>query len=77
MQTEPGNYRRRGWRESRRLVELAKAVPADLKQITARYWAAQVDYEAVRTRLDTLTDTHVAKLQHLRAQIQYRLKLEE
>jgi hypothetical protein len=74
MQVEPGNFRYRGWRESRDLVEMAKATPADLKRLTAEAQTADNTYLTTRSHLDTETMTHVSTLQHLRSQILYRVK---
>lgn len=75
MQTERGNFRRRGWRESRPLVELATAAPTDLKKTATNTNTAESYYEInLAPQLDTLTETLVSRIQHCRAQILYRLR---
>lgn len=67
--------RRRGWRESRGLVEVATSVPTDLKKTATNAYAAESYYEiTLAPQLDTLTDTRVSRLAHLREQILYRLR---
>lgn len=74
MQTEPGNFRYRGWRESKRLVEIAKSAPCDLKETTDACQQFENTYEVTEGYLDTLTQTVVSQIQHLRSQIFYRVK---
>jgi predicted RNA-binding protein with EMAP domain len=74
VQTEPGNIRYRGWRESKRLVEVAKSVPCDLKKITAGCQAIENSYVTTQALVDTLSQQVVSQIQHARSQIFYRLK---
>lgn len=75
MQTEPGRYRYRGWRESRRLVELAKSVPCDLARVWTQHQANSDYYDDnIVAALLTLVQTRVSQIQHLRCQIRYRLR---
>ncbi len=75
MQTERGNFRRRGWRESRTLVELGTAAPTDLKKTATNTYSAESYYDIhLAPQIDTLTDTQVSQLSHLSAQILYRLR---
>lgn len=74
MQTEHGNFRFRGWRESKRLVEVTKTVPCDLKATTANCQQVENNYDAVAGDIDTLSQQVVSQIQHLRSQIFYRLK---
>jgi hypothetical protein len=76
MQLELRRARERGYRESRFLVETEHASLCDLKKLAADYWQSQIEYDALRAQLDTLTQTHVSRIQHLRAQILFRLGVE-
>ena len=74
MQTERGNFRRRGWRESRPLVEMGTATAADLKKTSSNTYAAESYYDInLAPQIDTLSETRASRLSHLRAQILYRL----
>ena len=75
MQTEPGRYRYRGWRASHRLVELAKSVPCDLKDVWFQQVLNEHYYEDnIVPALLTLVETRVSQIQHLRTQLRYRLR---
>ncbi len=76
MQSEPGNFRARGWRESKRLVEMVHAIPCDLKLITATCQNTENSYLATQASVDTLSQQVVSQIQHLRSQIFYRLKFD-
>jgi hypothetical protein len=77
MQTEPGNFRYRGWRESRDLVEMAKSVPCDLKTLTDTANDNEIAYTTAQDYIDTLTDDRASTLEHLFAQLAYRLRRED
>ncbi|HYT45395.1 MAG TPA: hypothetical protein VEP90_23910 [Methylomirabilota bacterium] len=74
MQLEPGNFRYRGWRESKRLVEIIHSVPADLKSTTAQVQVLENNYVITQGLIDVLSQQVVSQLQHARSQIFYRLK---
>jgi hypothetical protein len=76
MQTEPGNFRYRGWRESRDLVEMAKSVPCDLKSLADAANDNEIAYATAQGYLDTLTEDQASTLEHLYAQLAYRLRRE-
>ena len=73
MQTEPGRFRYRGWRESRDLVELAKSIPADVQDLTTTQLANEGAYEEVIPPQMLLLRTRVSEIQHYRAQLRHRL----
>ena len=74
MQTEPGRYRYRGWRQSRDLVEVAKSVPADVADLLAAQLDNEGDYEAaVPAPLALANQTRVSEIQHYRTQVRHRL----
>lgn len=77
MQVEPGNHRYRGWRESKKLVDLLKAVPCDLKLTTAACQALENNYVTTQGLIDTLSQQVVSQIQHVRSQIFYRLKKDQ
>lgn len=74
MQTEKGNVRYRGWRESKWLVEIIHSIPCDLKNTTAACQALETNYLQAEGYIDTLSQAVVSQIQHLRSQIFYRLK---
>lgn len=74
MQTQPGRYRYRGWRQSRRLVDLAQSVPADVKDRWDAQLANETAYDAgVPDPVAALAETRVSEIQHYRTQLRYRL----
>jgi hypothetical protein len=75
LQLEKVNHRFRGFRESTELVEFAKSSPCDLKKVSAEMNTADLDYEAIRTPIDILASSRISSLQHLRAQIRFRLRI--
>lgn len=74
MQTQRNNFRYRGWRLSRQLVELTKSIPSDLAQISQDDYTNQGSFDTLETHTDTLCETLVSELQHLRYQLRYRLR---
>ena len=74
MQTSRSNYRARGYRESRTLVDLGKAATSDVTRLRA----AQQDNEqtalALRDAFEQARETDVSRVQHLRAQLAYYLR---
>ena len=71
-QLSVGNFRFRGWRRSADLVEIAHAVPTDLKRTVQNQLANESQLDSVNAGLIGIGLTQVAKLQHLRVQVQYR-----
>lgn len=74
MQTQIGRYRYRGWRESRGLVELAKSVPADVKDLTDAHLANEAEYAGeIPPQMELVNHALVSQVQHYRAQLRHRL----
>ena len=74
MQTESGRSRFRGYRRSSDLVEMAKAPASDWKKVYVDDLANKTTYVTTKAHLDTLTETRVSELQHIRAQAHFRIK---
>jgi hypothetical protein len=73
MQTQTGRHRYRGWRESKTLVQLAKGAAADFKTLATDQRSNESDFDALETKMDTLTETYASQIQHLRTQMRYRM----
>lgn len=74
MQTQIGRFRYRGWRESRSLVDLARSVPADVKDRIQAQLDNEANYAAtVPSQLALVNEDRVAEIQHYRAQLRHRL----
>ena len=76
MQTQPNSHRFRGWRESKKFMDMLHAAPADLKEIDAACQQFENTYFTTRGLVDTISQQSISNIQHLRSQIAYRLKFD-
>ncbi len=68
------SFRYKGYRLSRQLVFMAKAGVSDLGQLSESAYSNLTDSDSQEAYLEQLSLEQVSELQHLRAQLRYRLR---
>ncbi len=77
MQLEAARARFRGYRSSRFLVSLGKALTSDLTRLLNRQLTNEAAYGALEADVETLSTTRLSEIRHCQVQAHYRLQNRE